>query len=319
MSKTTLERNNNELMNKMDSLTIRELEQFGSNIQNNINKEMDSVLSKAKMLEVGDIGDSLSEVATIANKTTNKVSLADKFLPLKAINKMLNRYDSVEKKMTDISNGIDTQKEKLNSVLDNLFNSKDILENSLKDLKSSEEQLQNYVEYISDTTDVLRLQAASNRLKTITTLRVGTEQSLCEVVMLIQSNKEIVHQLEETITNVVPLFRMQLVNALSIKAHKDALDLRESITGLANKMVVENAKNIQKASDRMLENRQNPIISAESLEEANSILQNTVKKAIDMSGEEYKTNIEVVKRLQSLSSQYSNTLSSIEDKEEKNE
>lgn len=313
MSKTALEKNNSKLMEKMDGMTVKEIETFGSTIQNSINKEMDSVLSKAKMLEVGDIGDSLSEVATLANKTTNGLNLADKFLPLKAINKMLNRYDSVEKKMMDINKGLDTQKEKLNSVLDNLLTSKEVLEGSLVELKSNENQLQDYVEHINGTTDVLRLQAATNRLKTITTLRVGAEQSLCEVVMLIQSNKEIVHQLEETVTNIVPLFRMQLVNALSIKAHKEALDLRESVTELANKMVVENAKNIQKASDRMLDNRQKAIISPESLSEANEILQNTVKKAIEMSGVESQANIEVVKKLQEISCEYDNTIKRIED------
>lgn len=313
MSKTALEKNNSKLIEKMDGMTVKEIETFGSTIQNSINKEMDSVLSKAKMLEVGNIGDSLSEVATLANKTTNGLNLADKLLPLKAINKMLNRYDSVEKKMMDINKGLDTQKEKLNSVLDNLLTSKEVLEGSLVELKSNENQLKEYVEHINGTTDVLRLQAATNRLKTITTLRVGAEQSLCEVVMIIQSNKEIVHQLEETVTNIVPLFRMQLVNALSIKAHKEALDLRESVTELANKMVVENAKNIQKASDRMLDNRQKAIISPESLSEANEILQNTVKKAIEMSGVESQANIEVVKKLQEISCEYANTIKRIED------
>lgn len=293
-------------VSKLDNLSIQDIERYGSDIQDGINTAMESVLVKAKVLEVGDVGDKLNEVAVLANKATKGVAGKHLPAPFVKFKKFMGRYDTVENKLIELNTGISEQKEKLDSTLNDLIESREIMVQSAKRLEKCETELKEYADSLVDNTDGIRTQAVANRLKTISTLRASTEQSAYEVAMLIQHNKEITHQLEETVTNVVPMFKMQLVTALSIKAHEEALDLRENITNVANKLVIENAKNIQKANDRMLDNRSKAIIDPEKLIEANDILQQTISKTIDMAGKESEMNYAVAEKLKSISDSYTN-------------
>lgn len=301
----------------LDKLTIEELDNFGRDIQTSISEEMDLILSNTKLLDSNSTGRKAGELSLLGDRSTRSLKLA---APIIKFNKMIGRYDSAERQIDTINDSILKNKDNLDTVLYALYNSKQSLESNISKLTKSTDRLEGYISdlKIRANPDSIRVQSAVNRMKVLTTLKVTTEQILGSTVLLIQENKEISRQLEDVIAQVTPMFKMMLVNTLAIKTQNRSLNLQKITKNILNDLMVSSAKEIQTAANQAIENRNTSIIDPEAIEEANKILQDTVKKVITSSYNETEINTEVIKRLQKASiemSGLSNQIQqSIEDK-----
>lgn len=287
-------------MNSLATMRITEIDKFGSEVQDKINIEMSKIISNYKTVDAGSAGQQLTELSIAANSATNKLS---KIGPLASIQRFIGRFDTIENKVEQIISGIENTKNRLNIVMDSMTYSRECIREYILDFKPLEEQLSNYIDELeSDTTsDEIRLQAVVNRLKTLTSSRVTAEQSFIETTLLIGQTQEIQHQINEMLSNIIPIFKMKLVNALSIKIHNEALELKAQVKKISERLIVENAKNIEKNTDIMIENRRSAIINPETLIEANEILQRVVSKAVEACSTETEANKKVIDRLNSAS------------------
>lgn len=286
----------------MGNLTISQIDKFGSNVQSKIDTEMGEIISHYRTFDAGEAGEQLNELALVANSSTNKLG---KIGPMFGIRKFMGRFDTVENKLEQLVNGIEKTKDRLDMVMESMLESRQMVATYIGQFGEYEQQLVSYKDSLLEATDTdeLRVQAVVNRLKVMTGSRVVAEQSYVETTLLIGQTQEVQHQIDEMLTNIVPIFKMKLVNALGIKAHKDALALKERVTKVSEKLIIDNAKNIEKNTELMLENRQRAIISPETLMEANQILQRVVLKAVETCSTERQANEEVIRRLNEASTQ----------------
>lgn len=289
---------------QFNEMSIQELESYGADVQLQITETVNKILNDTKCIDIGTVGKDLNELSAVANKTTR--SLSGNFIVVKA-KKWLGRFDSIENKLTSLETGLDKSKENLNAVLNALIESKETLSEQAVNLKKLESNLQDYYEQVAvHEEDGLRVQAVANRLKTLSTLRAVTEQEVVKTVLVIQENKEITHQLGEAVINLVPMFKIQMMNTLALKANREAMEIKKQLQKVANDLIVDNAREISKAADELIENRKSALIDPKNIEEANSILQKTIEKVVNAARTEASDNIEVVKRLQSSAEQLNN-------------
>lgn len=301
----------------LEGLTIEELDNFGRDVQTSISEEMDLILSNTKLLDSNSTGKKAGELSLLGDRSTRSLKMA---APIIKFNKMIGRYDSAERQIDTINDSILKNKDNLDTVLYALYNSKQSLESNISKLTTYTDSLEGYISdlQLQANPDSIRVQSAVNRMKVLTTLKVTTEQILGSTVLLIQENKEISRQLEDVIAQVTPMFKMMLVNTLAIKTQNRSLNLQKITKNILNDLMVSSAKEIQTAATQAIENRNTSIVDPEAIEEANKILQDTVKKVITSSYNETEVNAEVIKRLQKASiemSGLSNQIQqSIEDK-----
>lgn len=170
----------------------------------------------------------------------------------------------------------------------------------LVSLEQCQSELQSMVEYYQkNDEDGLKLQASMHRLKIITTTISVVKQECAKTILIIKENKEVTNQLAEASDNLIPIFKVMMLNVIGAKTNAEAMQLKQNLSKVANEIIVSNAKQIEKTADDLIKGREEPLISAKSIEEANSALQSAILKVQNSAKAEVQTNMDSVKRLES--------------------
>lgn len=298
------------------NLSLEEIERYGSDVQADISESMSQLLQDTRCIDLGQTGNYLAELSSTSNSITRNLEPRGIFKPFIKAKNWLAKFDNIEASIDSLDKNIQKEQEKLNTVLNGLYQSKEVLVDKLNDLTRVENDLSEYVGYLKDSEedDGLKLQAAVHRLKVITTTIAVTKQEINKTVLVIRENKEITNQLMEASENLVPMFKTMMMNVLATKANAEAVELKKSLVKTANKLVLDNAKQIEKTASDLIEGRMDTLIAPQTLTEANAILQRTIEKVIDSAKSETTTNLELITSLKA-STDSIKSLSLLEDKE----
>ena len=301
---------------EMKDLSLQEIEKYGSDVQMDISESMTKLLQDTKCIDLGATGNYLAELSTTSNSITRKLEPRGIMKPFVKAKNWLSRFDNIENSIVKLDENIQKEQDKLNTVLNGLYQSKEVLSDKLDDLTKVQSDLTEYVEYLktnqSEEDDGLKLQAAVHRLKVITTTIAVTKQEIGKTVLVIQENKEITNQLMEASENLIPMFKTMMMNVLATKANAEAVQLKKSLVKTANKLVLDNAKQIEKTAEDLITGRTESLIAPQTLTEANDILQRTINKVIDSAKTETSVNLELIDSLKE-STDSIKTLSLLED------
>ena len=285
----------------MKDLTLEEIEKYGSDVQMDISESMTKLLQDTKCIDLGATGNYLAELSTTSNSITRRLEPRGIMKPFVKAKNWLSRFDNIESSIVKLDENIQKEQDKLNTVLNGLYQSKEVLSDKLDDLTKVQNDLTEYVEYLknnqSEEDDGLKLQAAVHRLKVITTTIAVTKQEIGKTVLVIQENKEITNQLMEASENLIPMFKTMMMTVLATKANAEAVQLKKSLVKTANKLVLDNAKQIEKTAEDLITGRTESLIAPQTLTEANDILQRTINKVIDSAKTETSVNLELIDSL----------------------
>ncbi|MDE6945901.1 MAG: toxic anion resistance protein [Anaeroplasmataceae bacterium] len=284
-----------------ENLSVMDIEKYGSDVQEGISSEMKELIKRAKCVDLGNTNTYLQELSDVTNKVTGKNKLLQ-ILPV-GVKQWVTRYESVESKLNTLGEAVVYEREKLNSVLGALMESKTRLNSRTAQLTECETYLRGYLEYLdanpSVDEDGLKRQACVNRLKVVVTTNAVVRQEMVKTVLIIKENKEIVQQLTEASDNLLPMFNVMMLNTLASKANSEAIKMRKAMIATANKLVIENVKQIEKNADELISGRSDSLIDVKTIEDANRILQNTIKKVIESAKSEEGNNMMLVESIKS--------------------
>lgn len=284
-----------------NSMSLDSIESYGSEIQLTISEQMSKMLHDTRCIDLEQTGKSLSDLSVETNAISKRMSIIEKLPSLFKVSKWLARYDNIENRITSLETGITSEKERLNTVLNGLHESLQFMRERLNDLETCQSELYKMVDYFQSEgadDDGLKLQAASNRLKLITTTIAVVKQECAKTVLIIKENKEVSAQLAEASDNLIPLFKVMMLNVLGAKTNAEAMQLKKNLSKVANEVVVKNAKQIEATAEDLIRGRQEPLIKAETIKEANSVLQSAIEKVQQSASVEVQTNLESVAELQ---------------------
>jgi uncharacterized protein YaaN involved in tellurite resistance len=286
---------------KYEGMSLAELESYGSQIQLEISSEMSNVLKQTKCIDLEQTGKCLSDLSVETNSITKKISLTEKLPAVKKVTKWLTRYDDVESRINSLEIGVEEEKVRLNTTLNSMYESLQFLRDKMKSLEECQTELTDIVEYFKSSEtddDGLKLQASVNRLKTITTTMAVVEQECVKTALIIKENKEVTAQLSDAADNIIPMFKVMMLNVIGAKINAEAMQLKKNLSKVANKIIVENAKQIEKTADDLIEGRTTSLIDAKSIQEANDTLQKAIEKVQKSAVIEVDVNQKSVAELQ---------------------
>lgn len=289
-------------MQKLSDLSLSGIEKYGSEVQVDISESMTKLLRDTKCIDLGATGEYLSELSSTTNVVTKKLEKRGVLSVFGKTKKWLAKFDGVESSIMKLDKNIQDERQKLDTVLNGLYASKEMLVSKLADLERVEQELTDYVEELkasSEEDDGIRLQATVHRLKVITTTIAVTKQEISKTVLIVQENKEITNQLMEASENLIPMFKTMMMNVLASKANAEAVELKRSLVKTANKLVIDNAKQIEETAKNLVQDRTDSLISPETLTEANKILQRTIENVINSAKTETSANLELIDSLKS--------------------
>lgn len=296
---------------KLRQMSLRELENYGVSIQDNIDEKSSEILRKAHMSDLGNTQESLDELQEIVTK--QKKMLPTSVSPLRAIRRFAGRYEKVERRIDQISEAIETQRNKLDEYVTYMIEQNENMGRAVGALKECEDNLMAYVDELQseNITDQVRLQAATNRLKLITGTRVNAEQAQIEGLIIIKANQESKYQLEQVTRNVMPILKMQAVNAVGIKANKESIEIAEKTRKITGDLIERNATDVKNMVDKLQANRTSSVVDEDKLEKAQQILFEALESVAKASEKEAETNLKIAKNLRDKSKNNSDLIKSL--------
>lgn len=295
---------------ELRKMSLTSIEEYGSDIQLTISDQMDKMLHDTRCINLEQTGKVLSDLSVESNNITKKLSVVDKLPSMLKISKWLARYDSIEHRIETLEQGIVEEKARLSTTLNGMYESLQFMREELQALEKCEAELQEMVDFYQtggNDDDGLKLQAAVNRLKLITTTIAVVKQECAKTVLIIKENKEVTAQLSEAVDNLIPILKITMLNVIGAKTNEEAIKLKKGLTKIANQSIIANAKQIEKTADDLIEGRTKPLIEVKTIQEANATLQSAITKVKDSATVEVQTNLDAIKQLQESISTINNT------------
>lgn len=295
---------------ELRKMSLTSIEEYGSDIQLTISDQMDKMLHDTRCINLEQTGKVLSDLSVESNNITKKLSVVDKLPSMLKVSKWLARYDSIEHRIETLEQGIVEEKARLSTTLNGMYESLQFMREELQDLEKCEAELQEMVEFYQtgdNDDDGLKLQAAVNRLKLITTTIAVVKQECAKTVLIIKENKEVTAQLSEAVDNLISILKITMLNVIGAKTNEEAIKLKKGLAKVANQSIIANAKQIEKTADDLIEGRTKPLIEVKTIQEANAILQSAITKVKDSATVEVQTNLDAIKQLQESISTINNT------------
>ena len=111
-------------------------------------------------------------------------------------------------------------------------------------------------------------------------------------IRLIQNNDQnLVEKIQSSITNTIPLWKNQIVIALSLYRQQQALELQKEVTDTANELLAKNAELLKTGAAKVGREVERGIVDIETLKKANDDLIATLEETIKIQEEGHQKRI----------------------------
>ncbi|MHA3224773.1 toxic anion resistance protein [Globicatella sulfidifaciens] len=282
---------------------------FGSNAQKSLAGFSETILSQVRAHDLGEVGNLMTDlVVNVENFDAdfdNKGFLAK--IPFinkakKSIEKYLARYDIVEKQIDKIEAKLETSRMEMLkdiSMYDKLYDEnlkyfeelqlyivageeviRDMRDNQLpallKEAEAKEDSMA--LQVVNDFKESIdRFEKRIFDLKTSKTLAIQTAPQ----IKLIQNNdKLLVDKVTDSINNVIPLWKSQVVIALGMEKQKRVLELERQVSDTANELLRKNADKLRQNSVEIAEEAERSIVDIDTVKHVNQQLIETIRETM---------------------------------------
>lgn len=285
-------------MKDIRKMTIDEIDNYGSEIQENIKDVSSTILDKTNMISMGSIKESLNEMYDISKKH-KKLELPILGKPIQKIRSLTSNYSKIQGRIDEISNAMTSQKERIDEHIGYMSEQVNNLEYIMTNLRTCEDELMGYATELDSETviDKAKSQAVASRLRNINATRVLAEQAQAEALMIMAEQREAKRQLDSVIKNAIPAIQMQAVNSVGIRVNKETQEIIGKARDIMGTIVVQNATEVRNMAEELQNNRTKSIIDDDKLKKAQEILENALKYVVEASELEAKSNIRMVNEL----------------------
>ncbi|TCO10997.1 toxic anion resistance protein [Natronoflexus pectinivorans] len=315
--------------------------QYGIGAQNKISEFADSILSSVKTKDAGDIGNTLSELGLKVKSlkvekigTSNplsKIPVLGNFV--NSIKRFISRYEKISTHIERISNELDTARMQLIkdiAMLDALYeknlsylmdldlyiaagqiklqqvydNELPAMEQAVKESNdpADAQRFQDYKQMIH------RFEKKLHDLKLSRTISIQTAPQ----IRLIQNNDQLlVEKIQSSILNTIPLWKNQVVIALSIFRQQSALELQKTITQTTNELISKNSEMLKESSIETARENERGIVEIETLKKVNDDLISTIEETIAIQKEGKTKRIQAEQELVKIEQELKSKLKAI--------
>ncbi|WP_070327395.1 toxic anion resistance protein [Exiguobacterium aurantiacum] len=292
---------------KTDSVML-----FGSNVQRELSQFSDQILTEVRMKDGGDAGKLLSDLMQNVRKMDpdmlqpEKKSFMDN-LPLigrakkKAENYKL-QFEKMNVYLEEVIHNLDRAKFGLMkdiTMLDQMYDkNKRYFEELNVYIAAGETKLDHVRDHeitplrqeVETTRDQVKLQQLNDmiqltdrfekKLHDLKLSRTISLQMAPQIRVIQQNNQILAEKIESAVVNTIPLWKNQVVLALSLTRQKTALRMQQDVTKTTNQLLEQNSKMLKDSSIEIATENEKGIVSVESLKVAHENLLSTLDETL---------------------------------------
>jgi uncharacterized protein YaaN involved in tellurite resistance len=285
--------------------------QYGVGTQAKISDFADGVLAEIRAKDAGSVGDMLTDLLLNVKKLDigslegGKGFLSS--LPLigglfDKVKKFVAEYDSLSVQIEKISDKLDEARiELLRDItfLDGLFEKNvdyfkelgifiQAGEDKVVELRNAYlPSLKAKVDQTKDPLDAQKysdMDKAVNRFeKRIYDLKLSKTvalQTLPQIRLVQAGNQELAEKIQSSILNTIPLWKNQIVLAISLLRQKNALELQKEVSETTNELLRKNAEMLKQGTVEIAKESERGIVDIETLQKVNADLVSTIEEVI---------------------------------------
>lgn len=278
-------------INKLKEMSLSEIDRYGSDIQKMISDKSCEILEQTRMSELSAIRDGIEELNEVAGKQRNMLPVLK--TPIRKLKHFKSGFEKVQNKIDNITNSLESQSYLISKSIEDMTKQCENIEKATKELKIREDSLLVYIEELKDDTNRVRFQAISNRLNLLSGTRVNAEQAQLEALMIIKSQQESKYQLEKVIQNVIPILKMQAVNAIGIKVNKETVKIMKKTKEVTGRIIEKNAQDVKDMVIELQNNRVSSVVDENKLISAQKMLNEAMEIVAKASEDEANINLRI--------------------------
>lgn len=333
-----------EKYNKINSVLkindINSIANYGSDLQNAMTKYSGEFLSSVRNQQSGEIGGLIDNLLTQLDyidvddlKAPTKFIRTIRKLPIlkhmvKSVEKVMNKYDSIESNVDKISKKI--QATRLTSIRDNnalqvMFNNNieycnqieqliiagkiklDEINNQVNNMLQNPNQYESYE--ISDAQNYQH--SLERRLNDLTTLRYVIKQSLMQIRTVQNNNIAIAEKAQTIVSTTVPVWKNQLSIAVALYNQKDTIEAHRKVSETTNEILKKNAELLHLNSVNVAKENERSVVELETLKQTTAKLIETVREVKEIHSNSTAQRKLAEQEMQRLENELSNTMISI--------
>ncbi len=301
---------------------------YGTNTMQEISRFSDDLLSRVKAKDSGAVGEFLTDLMVkVKDVDVTDMNKEPSFLAkLPIIGSMFNdvkktiaKFESIAEQIEGISNKLDDSMVGLLSdveVLEQLYGHN---ERFYKDLvmyieagKQKIEEARNVdlpkfkalAESSGEALDSQKLRDFSEqinrferRLHDLEVSRTVTVQMAPQIRLIQSNNRALAQKIQTSILTTIPIWKNQMVLALTLHGQKQAASLQKKVSDTTNEMLRKNAAMLEQSSIEVTREVERSIVDIETLREVHNKLINTIDETLKISSEGRQKRLEVEKEL----------------------
>lgn len=295
-----------QIAQDMDITNTQAVMEFGVEAQTQIADFSDAILQQVQVKDSGYVGEILSDLmGNIQNVDAGdlRVKKGGLFSSFRGrVKKFIARYQKLSTQIDDIVNNLETAQQQLMkdiTLLDKMYekNAAYIQEldvyiaagkQCLQQIETEEiprllvvaEKSENPV----DIQNARDMQANADRFdKKIGDLqlsRMVAVQSMPQMRMVQQNDQVLVERIQSSILNTIPLWKNQMVIAITILRQNAAVKLQREVTDTTNELLKKNAEMLKQGSIETAVEAERGIVELETLQQVNDELVETITEVI---------------------------------------
>ncbi len=295
--------------------------QYGLPAQSKLATFADSLLADIRTKDTGEAGQALAELlmkvkeldvdGLAAGSPGSRIPLVGRFLD--SFKKFNNRYKKLSTNVERLLDGLERARMGLLkdvTVLDKMYElnleyldqldlyiaagDEILLDLQTKQLPALEVEAQASADPLvaQQLTDfrqsIARFERRVHDLKLTRMISIQTAPQ----IRLIQNNDQnLVEKIQSSITNTIPLWKNQIVIALSLYRQQQALELQKEVTDTANELLAKNAELLKTGSAKVGREIERGIVDIETLKKANDDLIATLEETLKIQEEGHQRRV----------------------------
>lgn len=330
-----------EIAKSIDITDSQMVVQYGVGAQANISSFADTILTEIRAKDTGYVGEQLSDlVVSIKDVNVDGLgseggALAKLFGGLKRrIQKFIAGYQKLSTHIDNIVQQLDSSRMTLLkdiSMLDNLFEKN--LE-YLADLdvyiaagrlkmeeirKTVLPELQKVAQESGDPMDAQKLQDMNQllnrfekKIHDMQLSRMIAIQTSPQIRLIQGNNQTLVEKIQSSILNTIPLWKNQIIIAISLFRQKEALEVQKKVTDTTNDLLAKNSQMLKDTSVQVARESERGIVEIETLKKVNDDLISTIEETLQIQAEGRQKRQQAEQELQKMEGELKQRLSTIQ-------
>lgn len=297
-----------EFSKKIDLKNSNQVLQYGAGAQSKIAGFSEKTLNTVRTKDLGEVGDLLSDVVSeLKNFEIDEKEKGITAFFKKNTNKIMNlknKYEKAETNVETISKVLENHQVQLLKDIANLDQMYDLNKNYYKEIsmyilagKQKLEEARNtelpaLIEKASasnlptDAQELSDFQSSIDRfdkkIHDLDLTRTVALQMAPQIRMIQASNTVMVEKIQSTIVNTIPLWKSQMVLALSAAHTGQAAKATKDVTNLTNELLKKNADNLKMATVETAREAERSVVDIETLKHTNEQLISALSEVRDI-------------------------------------